>query len=600
MTCSVDQFQDVSCYGAGDGWAQVSVTNGVEPFSYLWKDESDNTVGGDSALIENLGPGTYTVYITDSTGCQTNCEVTIDEPLEMTCSVDQFQDVSCYGAGDGWAQVSVTNGVEPFSYLWKDESDNTVGGDSALIENLGPGTYTVYITDSTGCQTNCEVTIDEPLEMTCSVDQFQDVSCYGAGDGWAQVSVTNGVEPFSYLWKDESDNTVGGDSALIENLGPGTYTVYITDSTGCQTNCEVTIDEPLEMTCSIDLFQDASCENGSMDGWAQVSVTNGIEPFSYVWKDSSDMIVATDSALAENLSPGIYTVYITDSTGCQTSCEITIGEIPCEITCETAYGMLEGNATCFIGDGFNNWGWTNLVTPSENIYILPLYAGAAQCDAGNGELVGSVEIDYSEENLIVKYQINEGYSMSEVHVYVGCEKYPVQKNGKETTAPGQYTHNSTGLDKVVEYTVLFENVAGPVYVIAHAVVCDVSGSGHESEFAMLDINCAPQAESQIVGKKNKSSSVEFPELEASSIKVYPNPFSEKVSFEFVSGKDVNAKLEITDMLGQRIAVLIDRQVKKGELNRVEFVPTSEVSGILIYRLFLGDQIDTGQLIYRKE
>ncbi len=606
------EADDVSvCYGESAELTAIA-SGGVAPYEFTWyRLDGMNEVEIGSSIVNEepaeasviVNPSSTTTYIvrvvdaqvpTDGEDCVGETSVTVTVHENLTCSIDEYEDVSCYGAEDGQAQVTVTNGVEPFSYLWKDADDNTVGGDSPLIENLGPGTYTVYVTDANGCETSCEITIDEPLEMTCSIDEYEDVSCYGAEDGQAQVTVTNGVEPFSYLWKDADDNTVGGDSPLIENLGPGTYTVYVTDANGCETSCEITIDEPLEMTCSIDEFHDASCENGSMDGWAQVSVTNGVEPFSYLWKDESDNTVGGDAALIENLGPGTYTVYITDTNGCETSCEVTIGEIPCEVTCETAYGMLEDNATCFIGDGFNNWGWTNLVTPSEDMYILPLYAGAANCVAENGELVGSVEIDYDGGDLTVKYLINQGYSMSEAHIYVGCGKYPVLRNGKETIAPGQYTHNSTGLDKVVEYTVLFENVDGPVYVIAHAVVCDVSGSAISSASTVHGIDCNQQIAAE------KSASVEDPGLETSSLNVYPNPFTEKVSFEFVAGKDANARLEVTNLQGQRIAILLDKQVRKGELNRVEFMPSSEVSGIYIYRLFLDDNVSTGRIIYRKE
>ena len=532
--------------------------------------------------------------------------------VECTEILVEADDVSvCYGESAELTAIA-SGGVAPYEFTWyRLDGMNEVEIGSSIVNEepaeasviVNPSSTTTYIvrvvdaqvpTDGEDCVGETSVTVTVHENLTCSIDEYEDVSCYGAEDGQAQVTVTNGVEPFSYLWKDADDNTVGGDSPLIENLGPGTYTVYVTDANGCETTCEISIDEPLEMTCSIDEFHDASCENGSMDGWAQVSVTNGVEPFSYLWKDESDNTVGGDAALIENLGPGTYTVYITDTNGCETSCEVTIGEIPCEVTCETAYGMLEDNATCFIGDGFNNWGWTNLVTPSEDMYILPLYAGAANCVAENGELVGSVEIDYDGGDLTVKYLINQGYSMSEAHIYVGCGKYPVLRNGKETIAPGQYTHNSTGLDKVVEYTVLFENVDGPVYVIAHAVVCDVSGSAISSASTVHGIDCNQQIAAE------KSASVEDPGLETSSLNVYPNPFTEKVSFEFVAGKDANARLEVTNLQGQRIAILLDKQVRKGELNRVEFMPSSEVSGIYIYRLFLDDNVSTGRIIYRKE
>ena len=88
--------------------------------------------------------------------------------------------------------------------------------------------------------------------------------------------------------------------------------------------------------------------------------------------------------------------------------------------------------------------------------------------------------------------------------------------------------------------------------------------------------------------------------ETSGLKVYPNPFSHKVTFQFVSAEDANARLEITNVLGQRVAVLMDCPVQQGVLNRVEYEPVNVVSGILIYRLMLNDGIQTGRIIYKKE
>ena len=69
-------------------------------------------------------------------------------------------------------------------------------------------------------------------------------------------------------------------------------------------------------------------------------------------------------------------------------------------------------------------------------------------------------------------------------------------------------------------------------------------------------------------------------LGASSLKAYPNPFSEKVFFEFVSNVDTHARLEIFNLTGEKVITLINQRVKYGVLNRIEYKPSTEVSGIL--------------------
>ena len=86
--------------------------------------------------------------------------------------------------------------------------------------------------------------------------------------------------------------------------------------------------------------------------------------------------------------------------------------------------------------------------------------------------------------------------------------------------------------------------------------------------------------------------------EAMEIKAYPNPFSDRVTFEFVPGSDGHARLEIFNMLGQKISTLLDRPVEKGNLQRIGYEPAT-TPGILFYKLSLGTETYNGKLLYKK-
>jgi hypothetical protein len=88
-------------------------------------------------------------------------------------------------------------------------------------------------------------------------------------------------------------------------------------------------------------------------------------------------------------------------------------------------------------------------------------------------------------------------------------------------------------------------------------------------------------------------------LEAKPLKVYPNPFNEKVTFEFVSNKDTQTVLEITNIVGQKITTLFNGPVKAGELNRIEYNPVNVVPGVLIYQLIMDGSIQNGRVVYQK-
>jgi len=193
-----------------------------------------------------------------------------------------------------------------------------------------------------------------------------------------------------------------------------------------------------------------------------------------------------------------------------------------------------------------------------------------------------------------------GYSLSEAHVYVGCNPYPELK-GKTTVAPGQYTYNASSLDHVTGMTVNFTDVTGDVYIIAHAVTCEIecscsgkdySGNGGTPETVNLGINCTKDLDS-----KRKISFIE--DYGVTPIRVYPNPFGSKTTFEFTSAQDARAVLEVHNILGQKVITLMDRIVKEGVVNRIEYQPLDQLGGIYTYRLMLNNTIQTGKIVYTK-
>lgn len=128
-----------------------------------------------------------------------------------------------------------------------------------------------------------------------------------------------------------------------------------------------------------------------------------------------------------------------------------------EPVCETAFARTNDGSNCFLDNGFNRWGWSigPLAEGTEGTYEI--YAGAGQCDISKGTLVGTVDVSYVGGNVTVTYNIDEAFTVSETHTYAGNAMFPVDKKGKPTVAPGQFT--------------IQEDLSGEIFVIAHAVVC---------------------------------------------------------------------------------------------------------------------------------
>lgn len=141
--------------------------------------------------------------------------------------------------------------------------------------------------------------------------------------------------------------------------------------------------------------------------------------------------------------------------------------------CETAYAFGESVATCFIsipGVQSNNWGWSNGPLGAGS-YSWPMYAGAGQCNIGNGTHVGTLTVDYTPPTAVVTYTVFDGYVLNETHLYVGNDILPKKKN-KYTTAPGQFPYKHGNLNGVSSDTFTINGLSGNIYVAAHSVVCD--------------------------------------------------------------------------------------------------------------------------------
>ncbi|MHC4852665.1 MAG: hypothetical protein ACYTF5_11655 [Planctomycetota bacterium] len=151
--------------------------------------------------------------------------------------------------------------------------------------------------------------------------------------------------------------------------------------------------------------------------------------------------------------------------------------------CETAFAYSPspndgGYGTSFadLGD-FERWGWSiGALAPNTSTspsYIFDIYAGAGQSDISKGTRVGTLTVVYNGSTAVVTYTMFTGFTLQEVHLYVGSEKLPRDKkdNTVYTVAPGQYPNKNDTLADVSSYQFTVNNLSGEVHVVAHAVVC---------------------------------------------------------------------------------------------------------------------------------
>jgi len=190
-------------------------------------------------------------------------------------------------------------------------------------------------------------------------------------------------------------------------------------------------------------------------------------------------------------TPGTYAVSCTvvdPLTGCENECGYTITVEYC--SCETAWAYGGDAATCFLnvpGLVTENWGWTN--GPLEaGAYVFDLYTGAGLCDLSKGVLVGTVTVAYDGSIADVTYAVSDGYALQEAHLWVGDTLLPMRR-GEFLTAPGQLGNNSGDITGTATFTFTVNKLRGPIYVAAHAVVCEGNATKTEVVEAVESAGC---------------------------------------------------------------------------------------------------------------
>lgn len=280
-----------TCNGYFDGTATASITSGFGPYTFAWSS------GGNAQVETGLGAGTYTVSITDASGCTGTENVTVTNPPLINVNTTSSTDPTVCRGNDGVATATVTGGVAPYSFLW----DN--GKTTSSNISLSAGIHTVTVTDASGCQEVETVTLSDPNAPSLSTNGSS-VTCGDDSTGTASVNITGGTPPYSVLWStNETTNN-------ISNLPSGSYSVQVIDGAGCVAfdNAVISGPDPLLalLTPNYDLSDPCNSEI------YLTSISGGTPPYSYAWNDPNNQTTPT----AVGLCNGTYELTVTDNSGC--------------------------------------------------------------------------------------------------------------------------------------------------------------------------------------------------------------------------------------------------------------------------------------------
>lgn len=266
-------------------------------------------------MFMNLPASELTLVLTDTFLNATSDTLTITEPDAIVISATTVA-TSDPSTNDGSIDLTVSGGTAPFSYMWSN-SDT-----SEDIDSLSAGWYMVTVMDSLGCTAMDSFFVDSTVILNMSVTGVvSDKTCQTDNNGVIDISVVNGIPPYSYAW---SNNATTED---ISGLTPGTYTVTVTDSNSeTVTELFTVSDNPIHPDPVVGPISGAVSAQWWTNFNYTVPATNG-SIFDWSTDGTGDVVSSTANAaiVAWRAGPsGMVYVTETDINGCRGSDSLAV------------------------------------------------------------------------------------------------------------------------------------------------------------------------------------------------------------------------------------------------------------------------------------
>lgn len=580
-----------TCSGVSNGSIDLNVTGGTGAYSFSWSH------GSSLEDQSSLASGIYTVNVTDSLGCTAQKSFALTNSSTLTLG-SSLRHPSCTET-NGAIDVTPFGGVAPYTYLW------STGATTEDLQNAGAGTFTVKVTDAVGCAVEKSFTLR--LSVTLSVTfVVTPTSCLGDNSGAIDLTVSGGTAPYTIQWQD------GPTTEDRSGLVAGNYKVTVTDATGCAVQQNITVfKKPLQVSS---IINQPTC-SGDL-GTITVTPTDGIPPYTYNWSNGD-----TDNTI-DGLVNGIYNVTITDGSGCSRTLffaivtptpiqvtsninnplcgqegsyaiDLTVmgGKFPYTYlwsngaTTQDVSGLSTGNYSVDIKDGGGcvvtkqfvvepaSVSWSCLIAPITNPVVCK--------SAGNvitTEVSGATSYAWTVTSADNSWVITSGSSDS-VAVFTA--------GNTGTTATFTLAVTKNGCTQTCSYN-----------VSSGCTVRDNTGGGDPSSSEPCVVTTPPPTTPPTDPTPEQPTEEEEPKHSCKpSIHVYPNPFQDKVKFEYKASRNEHVRLEVFDARGKRLTIVYDGQVNRGQTYTFDW--SAQGCGkdkFYYYKLTTSKGVDHGKLV----
>ncbi len=307
----------VICDGDTTTLDATGSSGGTGSLSFLWSPAADlsNAASGTPQAWPTASTD-YLVTVTDANSCQDTATVSITvNPLPtIDISGMVITDANC-GLSNGAITGITASGTPTLTYDWDDGSGSV--GSNLDLTAVASGAYTLTVTDGNMCSDQFGPyginDIGGPNIDISGLVNTPDTCGQNLGS-ITGVVVTGGSGSLTYDWSDGASSV--GSSLDLTGVLAGTYTLVVTDSAGCASaSGPFTISEiaapALDLTGLVNAADTCGQTVGSVTG---IAISGGTGPFTYTWNDGVATVATTADLL--NVSPGSYSITVTDDAGC--------------------------------------------------------------------------------------------------------------------------------------------------------------------------------------------------------------------------------------------------------------------------------------------
>jgi gliding motility-associated-like protein len=263
------------------GSTTLTASTGI---SYLW------STGATTQNISVSTIGTYSVTVTDASGCSNSSSVTIAASQIATTPNVTVTQPSCFSTT---GSIQITTPAAEYSF-----NNGITWVTNPILSNLYPGTYNVKIKTVNNC-------ISFPLTVTIiaaltSYPNFNSTNPAFCGD-FGTITITTSAPFYSF-----DDGVTWVTNPIATNLANGTYKIRTKDAQGCISNFNTVLINSVTLETPTFTVLNPAC---GVDGSLTI---NSISDF---YTFDGGVTWGTSNVLT-NLTSGSYSLAIKNNLGC--------------------------------------------------------------------------------------------------------------------------------------------------------------------------------------------------------------------------------------------------------------------------------------------